>query len=81
MAVESSCINKPHLVDNNFYIFLASIVNFYYYRELLKLYSECKDSAEIISVQNDWLSQQRSPVEKIPANIKGIINLFPTFLH
>lgn len=30
-------------------------------KELLKAYSECKDSAEIISVQNSWLSQQRSP--------------------
>uniref|UniRef100_A0A7C9AN24 18S rRNA aminocarboxypropyltransferase n=1 Tax=Opuntia streptacantha TaxID=393608 RepID=A0A7C9AN24_OPUST len=30
-------------------------------KELLKAYSQCKDSAEIISVQNSWLSQQRSP--------------------
>lgn len=30
-------------------------------KELLKAYSECKDSAEIISVQNSWLSQQQKP--------------------
>lgn len=29
-------------------------------KELLKAYSQCKDSAEIISVQNSWLSQQQS---------------------
>lgn len=29
-------------------------------QELLKAYSQCKDSAEIISVQNSWLSQQQS---------------------
>lgn len=40
-------------------------------RELLKLYSECKNCAEIISVQNDWLSQQSSQVDKIPAHMKG----------
>ncbi|KAK6922963.1 16S/18S rRNA aminocarboxypropyltransferase Tsr3, C-terminal [Dillenia turbinata] len=33
--------------------------------ELLKAYSECKNSAEIISVQNAWLSQQRSQVPKV----------------
>lgn len=30
-------------------------------KELLKAYSECKDSAEIISAQNAWLSQQQNP--------------------
>ncbi|KAJ8447341.1 hypothetical protein Cgig2_013118 [Carnegiea gigantea] len=29
-------------------------------KELLKAYHQCKDSAEIISVQNSWLSQQQS---------------------
>lgn len=29
-------------------------------KEHLKAYSQCKDSAEIISVQNSWLSQQQS---------------------
>ncbi|GAA0138591.1 hypothetical protein Leryth_002942 [Lithospermum erythrorhizon] len=41
-------------------------------RELLKAYSECKNSVEIISVQNDWLTQQRSPqVSSLPTNIEG----------
>ncbi|KAI5669954.1 hypothetical protein M9H77_19807 [Catharanthus roseus] len=40
-------------------------------RELLEAYAGCKNSAEIISVQNDWLSQQSSQVDKIQANIKG----------
>ncbi|GAB2212751.1 hypothetical protein Drorol1_Dr00020734 [Drosera rotundifolia] len=30
-------------------------------KELLKAYSECSNSAGIISVQNAWLSQQKSP--------------------
>ncbi|MBA0581938.1 hypothetical protein Gorai_024096 [Gossypium raimondii] len=34
-------------------------------RELLKAYSECENSADIISVQNSWLSQQRQ-VPKVP---------------
>ncbi|KAI4371247.1 hypothetical protein MLD38_019508 [Melastoma candidum] len=34
-------------------------------RELLKAYSQCENSAEIISVQNSWLSQQND-VEKVP---------------
>ncbi|XP_057783751.1 uncharacterized protein LOC131003569 isoform X1 [Salvia miltiorrhiza] len=29
-------------------------------RELLKAYSECKNGADMIAVQNDWLSQQNS---------------------
>ncbi|XP_057531677.1 uncharacterized protein LOC130809861 [Amaranthus tricolor] len=29
-------------------------------KELLKAYSECKDSSEIISVQNAWISKQQS---------------------
>ncbi|KAM7523705.1 hypothetical protein LguiA_013607 [Lonicera macranthoides] len=41
-------------------------------RELLKAYSECENSADIISVQNSWLSQQRNPqVPKIPPNVEG----------
>ncbi|KAL5751647.1 hypothetical protein ACOSQ2_022154 [Xanthoceras sorbifolium] len=35
-------------------------------RELLKAYSECENSADIISVQNDWLSQQRQVPKAIP---------------
>ncbi|XP_021748393.1 ribosome biogenesis protein TSR3 homolog [Chenopodium quinoa] len=30
-------------------------------KELLKAYSECKDSAEIISAQNAWISKQQNP--------------------
>ncbi|CAI9109325.1 OLC1v1009128C1 [Oldenlandia corymbosa var. corymbosa] len=40
-------------------------------RELLKSYSECKNSVEIISVQNDWLSRQRTPVCNTPTSDKG----------
>ncbi|KAI4310688.1 hypothetical protein MLD38_035646 [Melastoma candidum] len=36
-------------------------------RELLKAYSQCENSAEIISVQNSWLSQQND-VEKVPVS-------------
>ncbi|KAM1161130.1 hypothetical protein ACFX2B_000258 [Malus domestica] len=39
-------------------------------RELLKAYSKCENSAEIISVQNDWLSQN-SQVPKAPREVKG----------
>ncbi|XP_062149054.1 uncharacterized protein LOC133857740 isoform X1 [Alnus glutinosa] len=38
-------------------------------RELLKAYSECENSANIISVQNAWLSQQRQ-VPKVPPEVK-----------
>ncbi|WCJ31823.1 16S rRNA aminocarboxypropyltransferase [Euphorbia peplus] len=37
-------------------------------RELLKAYSECQNSSEIISVQNDWLSQQK----QIPKAISDV---------
>lgn len=39
-------------------------------RELLKSYSECGNSAEIISVQNAWLTQQRE-VPKAVSDTKG----------
>ncbi|KAJ4850815.1 Pentatricopeptide repeat-containing protein [Turnera subulata] len=35
-------------------------------RELLKAYSECGNSADIISVQNAWLSQQREVSKSVP---------------
>eukprot|EP00258_Populus_trichocarpa_P044984 XP_024461003.1 ribosome biogenesis protein TSR3 homolog [Populus trichocarpa] len=38
--------------------------------ELLKAYSECGNSAEIISVQNAWLSQQNQ-VPKAVSDAKG----------
>lgn len=34
-------------------------------RELLKAYSKCENSAEIISVQNSWLSEQTSKIPKV----------------
>ncbi|PWA74456.1 RNase L inhibitor protein-related protein [Artemisia annua] len=34
-------------------------------RELLKAYSKCENSAEIIAVQNSWLSEQSSKVPKV----------------
>ncbi|PON54196.1 Ribosome biogenesis protein [Trema orientale] len=39
-------------------------------RELLKAYSECENSAAIISVQNAWLSQQKE-VPKAPTEVEG----------
>ncbi|KAJ4715652.1 Ribosome biogenesis protein TSR3-like protein [Melia azedarach] len=39
-------------------------------RELLKAYSECENSAAIISVQNAWLSQQ-TRVPKAPSDVEG----------
>ncbi|XP_057970917.1 uncharacterized protein LOC131159772 [Malania oleifera] len=40
-------------------------------RELLKAYSECKSSADIISVQNSWLSEQRPSVPRDLPEIEG----------
>ncbi|KAL4378652.1 hypothetical protein GQ457_02G016900 [Hibiscus cannabinus] len=40
-------------------------------RELLKAYSECENSADIISVQNSWLSQQRQ-VPKAPPDAEDV---------
>ncbi|XP_059624326.1 uncharacterized protein LOC132267242 [Cornus florida] len=40
-------------------------------RELLKVYSECENSADIISVQNAWLSQQRQRVPEVPPLTEG----------
>ncbi|XP_022844371.1 ribosome biogenesis protein TSR3 homolog isoform X1 [Olea europaea var. sylvestris] len=40
-------------------------------RELLKAYSECKNSSDIISVQNNWLSQQNSQQLEVPTSSKG----------
>ncbi|XP_022844374.1 ribosome biogenesis protein TSR3 homolog isoform X4 [Olea europaea var. sylvestris] len=39
--------------------------------ELLKAYSECKNSSDIISVQNNWLSQQNSQQLEVPTSSKG----------
>ncbi|KAL3721652.1 hypothetical protein ACJRO7_034054 [Eucalyptus globulus] len=39
-------------------------------RELLKAYSQCESGADIISVQNSWLSQQNE-IPKVPAEIEG----------
>ncbi|XP_015890883.2 uncharacterized protein LOC107425393 isoform X2 [Ziziphus jujuba] len=39
-------------------------------RELLKAYSGCQNSADVISVQNDWLSQQNQ-VPKGPTEVQG----------
>ncbi|KAF7130503.1 hypothetical protein RHSIM_Rhsim10G0156200 [Rhododendron simsii] len=36
-------------------------------RELLKAYSECENSADIISVQNAWLSQETQLITKVPS--------------
>ena len=41
-------------------------------RELLKAYSKCENGAEIISVQNAWLSQQRSQLQKAIPDDGGI---------
>ncbi|KAI3794516.1 hypothetical protein L1987_37148 [Smallanthus sonchifolius] len=40
---------------------------FEYLLELLKAYAKCANSAEIIAVQNSWLSEQSSKVPKVPA--------------
>ncbi|KAL2521585.1 RNase L inhibitor protein-related [Forsythia ovata] len=40
-------------------------------RELLKAYSECQNSADMIAVQNSWLSQQTSPGPEVPTSSKG----------
>ncbi|CBI21472.3 unnamed protein product, partial [Vitis vinifera] len=40
-------------------------------RELLKAYSKCENGAEIISVQNAWLSQQRLQVQKALPDDEG----------
>ncbi|KAH7861277.1 hypothetical protein Vadar_024100 [Vaccinium darrowii] len=39
-------------------------------RELLKAYSECENSADIISVQNAWLSQENQ-ITKVPLVAEG----------
>ncbi|XP_056163647.1 uncharacterized protein LOC115687303 isoform X2 [Syzygium oleosum] len=39
-------------------------------RELLKAYSQCENGADIISVQNSWLSQQKE-IPKVPADVEG----------
>jgi len=39
-------------------------------RELLKAYSECENSADIISVQNAWLSQENQ-ITKVPSVAEG----------
>ncbi|XP_052190777.1 uncharacterized protein LOC127800292 [Diospyros lotus] len=40
-------------------------------RELLKAYSKCENSADIISVQNDWLSQQGRFTRNLPSVAEG----------
>lgn len=40
-------------------------------RELLKAYSECQNSSDIISVQNSWLSQQSSQRMEVPTSSRG----------
>ncbi|KAL7255133.1 hypothetical protein ACSBR1_009325 [Camellia fascicularis] len=40
-------------------------------REILKAYSECENSADMISVQNAWLSQQSQSVAKVPSADEG----------
>ncbi|CAL5323901.1 unnamed protein product [Camellia sinensis] len=40
-------------------------------REILKAYSECENSADMISVQNAWLSQQSQSVAKVPSAAEG----------
>ncbi|KAG6657499.1 hypothetical protein I3843_04G087800 [Carya illinoinensis] len=42
-------------------------------RELLKAYSDCENSADIISTQNAWLSQQRQ-APKVPPEVEGTDN-------
>ncbi|XP_051127517.1 uncharacterized protein LOC127248959 [Andrographis paniculata] len=39
-------------------------------RELLKAYSECKKANEMITVQNEWLSQQTSQISDVPTKGK-----------
>lgn len=41
-------------------------------RELLKAYSECQSSADIILVQNAWLSQQRTRIPTVSPDTKEI---------
>lgn len=40
-------------------------------RELLKAYSECENSGEIIAVQNAWLSQSRSRLPEVLQSTQG----------
>ncbi|KAL7104437.1 hypothetical protein ACP275_08G244700 [Erythranthe tilingii] len=40
-------------------------------KELLKAYSQCPTGAEMITVQNEWLSQQKSPPSNELTNTKG----------
>lgn len=49
---------------------MLAYFSFVLHRELLKQYSACENSADIISVQNAWLSQQRQ-VPKEPHNVEG----------
>ncbi|GAU19746.1 hypothetical protein TSUD_78720 [Trifolium subterraneum] len=41
-------------------------------KELLKAYSKCQNSAEIITVQNDWLSQARQIPKTPPTSSKDV---------
>lgn len=50
-------------------IFILHMFQLPWCRELLKSYSECGNSAEIISVQNAWLTQNTAP--KAVSNTEG----------
>ncbi|CAK8578839.1 unnamed protein product [Lathyrus sativus] len=43
-------------------------------KELLRAYSKCQNSAEIISVQNDWLSQARQVPRAPPTDSKDVMH-------
>lgn len=73
----SSCIydaiSFPWRVEflNLFQILTLIYLFIFKCRELLKAYSECENSAAIISVQNSWLSQE-SQVSKVLPEVEGI---------
>lgn len=51
--------------------FLYSELSINQCRELLKAYSNCQNSADIISVQNAWLSQE-SQIPRAPTDSEGM---------
>lgn len=73
----SNIIRNSRLVNGAiiwaFSMSMLAYFSFVSHRELLKQYSACENSADIISVQNAWLSQQRQ-VPKEPHIVEG--NLF-----
>lgn len=40
-------------------------------REILKAYSQCESSADIISVQNSWMAQQKQLATQVPLVVGG----------